>query len=131
MKKLTWKIALEKYPTLKKYGFDCYVMGGFSNYLFCFGENFDSMELDEIKYTIKKIKSECKKEIIELLNEYGLENNGKWFYCEFLELDEDGNFPYDEAYFGVSSFEDMGDNKTNFHENNIIVDKFFEDVKGL
>jgi len=114
---LKWNVIENKMPTMVKLGFDC---GG--------------IDLEQAKNKIREIKKACKKETVEFLDEYGVENGGEWFYVEHLDVNNDGTFSANGTYFGVSTMEVRYDGKTtvkNFDEYNMDVHESLSDIKGL
>lgn len=129
---LIWE-ELTSYPMMRKYGFDNGVWGGLSNFIYEFlnDDSFDGMELEKAKEIIKKMKKDCKDEIMDFLSKHGIENGGEWVYCEYLSVKDDGTFDNNGTHFGVTRDEKNGKDEFNFEEENLEVHELLQDIKGL
>lgn len=133
---LKWNVIENKMPTMVKLGFDCGGMG-LDNFIYDFigyEEEWEGIDLEQAKNKIREIKNACKKEIMEFLDEYGVENGGEWFYVEYLDVNNDGTFSANGTCFGVTTMEGRYDGKTtvkNFDEYNMDVHESLSDIKGL
>lgn len=133
---LNWNMIENKMPTMVKLGFDCGGMG-LDNFIYDFigyEDEWEGIDLEQAKNKIKEIKVACEKEIMEFLNEYGVENGGEWFYVEYLDVNSDGTFSANGTCFGVTTMEGRCDGKAtvkNFDEYNMDVHELLQDVKGL
>ena len=136
MEMLKWNVIENKMPTMVKLGFDCGGMG-LDNFIYDFigyEEEWEGIDLEQAKNKIREIKNACKKEIMEFLDEYGVENGGEWLYVEYLDVNNDGTFSANGTCFGVSAMEGRYDGKTtvkNFDEYNMDVHESLSDIKGL
>lgn len=135
MKEVNYTILKEKYPLLYS-DFENYIYGGFGNLLITLEDDmfdckFEGMSAREFMVEMKELKNKYRDEILNFLGEYGVENGGKWFYCEYFDLLEDETIDTNIGYFGVSCTDDEGDGKTNFHDGNIYIHESLEDIKGL
>ncbi len=136
MEMLKWNVIENKMPTMVKLGFDCGGMG-LDNFIYDFigyEEEWEGVDLEQAKNKIREIKKACKKEIMEFLDEYGVENGGEWFYVEYLDVNNDGTFSANGTCFGVSAMEGRYDGKPtvkNFDEYNMDVHESLSDIKGL
>lgn len=137
MKMVNWNVIESKIPIMVKLGFDFVGGMGIDSFLYDFigyEEEQEGIDVEQAKNKIREIKKTCKKEIVEFLNEYGVENGGEWFYVEYLDVNNDGTFSANGTYFGVSTMEDRYDGKTtvkNFDEYNMNVHESLSDIKGL
>lgn len=133
---LKWNVIENKMPTMVKLGFDCGGMG-LDNFIYDFigyEEEWEGIDLEQAKNKIREIKKACKKEIMEFLNEYGVENGGEWFYVEYLDVNNDGTFSANGTCFGVTTMDERLDGKItvkNFDECNMDVHELLSDIKGL
>lgn len=133
---VTWSVLESKMPTMVKLGFDFGGMG-IDSFIYDFigyEEEWEGIDLEQAKNKIREIKKACKKETVEFLDEYGVENGGEWFYVEHLDVNNDGTFSANGTCFGVSAMEGRYDGKTtvkNFDEYNMDVHESLSDIKGL
>lgn len=119
-------------PTLVKYGFDCEIMG-VGNYIYSFmnhDHKWENVTLDQAKKEIQKIKNECKQEILDFLSVYGVENGGSWFYCEYLNV-ENEMLDTNGTYFGLSRVDNESENPKNIDNANMWTHELLQDIKGL